>query len=308
MPTKSSALCNASFYACVLLITALQSVSSAVADEAWTVEIRKDVSYLSEGRDEKLDLYLPRSTDKEPSSTPHPAVVIIHGGGWHGGDKAAAREQNIGTTLAAAGFVCASINYELCDKTDDIAARLNQVWPRNLYDCKTAVRYLRKHADEYQIDPNYIGAIGGSAGGHLVAMLATTDVQDGLDPEGPDGKFSCRIQAVVPMYGVHDVIEQVKVREQFVGMSEVDRRLCRAASPISYITPDDPPALILHGTNDALVPTEQSIILHAALLDSKVESHLDIIEGAPHSFHLQPKQEDLRSTVISFFTRHLRPE
>ncbi len=284
--------------------------TTAAADDAaptdWKVQIQKDVPYLGEGRAEKLDLYLPLRTSTTPASTRYPAVVIIHGGGWHGGDKAAPREQNLGNTLAAAGFVCASINYELCDKSDFIAKRLHDIWPRNLSDCKIAVRYLRKHAAKYNIDPEHIGAIGGSAGGHLVAMLATTDQQDGLDPAGPDAEFSYRIQAVVPMYGVHDVLAQAKVKGQWEAMSNSDRQLCRAASPVTYITPDDPPALILHGTKDALVPTTQSRLLFAALSASKVPAHLHLIEGAPHSFHLQPKQQDLRSRVIEFFNKHLR--
>ncbi|MCA9014881.1 MAG: alpha/beta hydrolase fold domain-containing protein, partial [Planctomycetaceae bacterium] len=143
--------------------------SERVKQELSQVTVKQEVSYLGEGRTEKLDLYLP---DPEFQKGPYPAVVIIHGGGWHGGDKAAAREINIGTSLAKAGYVCASINYQLAKKESKFTDNLKQVWPGNLQDCKTAVRFLRKHADQYQIDASHIGAIGGSAGGHLVAMLA----------------------------------------------------------------------------------------------------------------------------------------
>ena len=303
---------NSSLGRCLLLIvfviclSAHQQPANGDNRKSWTVQVRKDVAYLGGDRQEKLDLYLPGRKETEPENIRRPAIVIIHGGGWHGGDKAAARERNIGNTLAAAGYICASINYELCGKSDVIVERLHEIWPRNLHDCKTAVRFLRKNADTYGIIPDKIGAIGGSAGGHLVAMLAATDASDGLDPKGPYGDFSCRIQAVVPMYGVHDVFEQAKTRGQAQDMSEADRQLCRHASPVTYITPTHPPTLILHGTGDATVPTKQSTELYHALVKEKVDATLHIIEGAPHSFHLQPKQEDLRLMVIKFFDRHIR--
>src|SRR4051794_6290856 len=110
----------------------------------------KDVPYLPPGRAEKLDLYLP-SEDPKPGEK-RPGIVIIHGGGWTGGDKGAKREINIGTTLASHGYACASINYAL-------AAEGHPTWPGNLQDCKRAVRWLRKNAEKYRIDPDHIGAI-----------------------------------------------------------------------------------------------------------------------------------------------------
>jgi iduronate 2-sulfatase len=279
-----------------------KSASVELPKPPFKVSVRKDVSYLGKGRTEGLDLYQPFDDGK----TRRPAVVIIHGGGWHGGDKAAGREQNIGNTLAAAGYVCASINYRLSVKSDDLPTRLRDVWPRNLHDCKTAVRFLRVFADKYRIDTDHIGAIGGSAGGHLVAMMAVTDSSDKLDPAEPYGGYSSRIQAVVPMYGVHDVARRARAKGS--ELSGADAELCRQASPVSYVSFDDPPALILHGTEDALVPVEQSRILHASLKAAHVPAELIIIEGAPHSFHLQPKQRDLRRKVVAFFDKHLKKQ
>jgi dipeptidyl aminopeptidase/acylaminoacyl peptidase len=138
-------------------------------------------------------------------------------------------------------------------------------------------------------------------------MLATTKPGDGLDPKGPYADTSCRIQAVVPMYGVHDILQHAKHHGTFELMNTAQRDLCRNASPVSYVSSDDPPALILHGTNDSLVPVEQSQILFEHLRKSGVQTELQIIKDAPHSFHLQPAQQDLRATVIEFFDKHLQP-
>jgi acetyl esterase/lipase len=277
-----------------------QPAEESVIRENKSVRMLKDVSYLGADRSEKLDFYLPEDGGKSR----RPAVLIVHGGGWHGGDKAAAREQNIGNTLAGAGYVCASINYRLSVKSDALATRLRDVWPHNLHDCKRAVQFLRTHAEEYRIDSSHIGAIGGSAGGHLVAMLAFTDDSDGLEPAGPYKALSSRVQAVVPMYGVHDVVRRALARGSV--LSEFDAELCRQASPVTYITADDPPALILHGTADSIVSVKQSTLLHARLKSSYVPAGLIVLEGAPHSFHLQPEQRDLRKKVISFFDQHLK--
>ena len=126
------------------------------------VTIEKDVAYLAPGRAEKLDLYLPAA---RATGVRSPAVVIIHGGGWTNGDKGASREFNIGTTLAKAGYVAASVNYQI-----EGAER----WPTNLLDCKNAVRFLRAGAERHGVDVDRIGVIGGSAGGHLALLVGYT--------------------------------------------------------------------------------------------------------------------------------------
>ena len=148
--------------ACLLLGVFLAIPATAVGAEG--VRIEKDIAYLGPDRAEKAISICRAST---PPGTRHPAVVIIHGGGWVSGTKGAAREINIGTTLASHGYVGFSIDYLL-------ASEGKPSWPQNLYDCKTAVRWLRKNAERLHIDPEHIGVIGGSAGGHLAAMLAVT--------------------------------------------------------------------------------------------------------------------------------------
>lgn len=284
----------------VLLLASAAALSAAGQGE---VRVEKDVAYLEPDRAETADLYLPPAF--EPGRK-YPGIVIIHGGGWTGGDKGAAREINIGTTLAAHGYVCMSINYALA-KTG------SPTFPQNIQDCKRAVRWLRKNAARFQLDIERIGAIGGSAGGHLTALLAVTGPEAGLDPK-EDAEYSCRIQAAVPMYP-HCAASwegQVPPRPypslpMFAQAQTVAPALWDSASPIKQLSEDDPPLLILHGTADTTTPLDQSTRFHEAARSIGVESELIIVEGAPHSFHLQPKQRDLRPEVIAFFDKHLKP-
>jgi acetyl esterase/lipase len=259
------------------------------------VTVEKDIPYLGPDRQEKLDLYRPAEAPKPGER--RPGIVIIHGGGWTGGDKGAKREINIGTTLASHGYVCVSINYAL-------AKPGQPTWPTNLHDCKRAVRWLRKNADKYQIDPDHIGAIGGSAGGHLVAMLAVTGPEAGLEPS-EDSNISSRVQAAVPMYpGAAARIDKDSV--MFPGTRAEVPEMYRAAIPVNHVTKDDPPMLILHGTADKLVPTSQPQGLADRLNEVGVDNTLVLVGGAPHSFDLQPKQFDLRPLVVGFFDAHLK--
>jgi len=260
------------------------------------VKLERDISYLEEGRSEKADLYLPEHP--EPGVR-RPAVLIIHGGGWAGGDKRAAREINIGSNLVLKGYVCMSINYVLSENK-------TKTWPRNLHDCKTAVRWLRKNADRLQIDPDHIGVIGGSAGGHLSAMVGLTGEKDGLDPKGPYGDYSCQVQCAVDLYGPADLLTYHDVG--MLGTSRAENPdLYKQASLATYADPSDPPLLILHGTADKTVNVSQSENLAAALKKAGTRHELVIIPDAVHTFHLQPKQRDLRPLVIGFFDRYLKP-
>lgn len=270
------------------------AIATSVPLAAEDPRIERDIAYLGGDRAEKADLYLPPASAR-PEGGGFPAVVIIHGGGWSGGDKGAAREINIGTTLARNGYVGLSINYRLAT-----ADHSDPTWPQNLQDCKTAVRWLRANAARLQLDPDRIGAIGGSAGGHLAAMLALTGPE--LDPPG---EGDTRIRCAVDLYGPVLWFEQRDL-SMFRKTRAEAPQLYREASPLSHIDRDDPPLLILHGTADKTVAVADSEALAAALAAAGVEHHLEIVPEAPHSFHLEPKQADLRPLVIGFFDRHLK--
>jgi acetyl esterase/lipase len=282
------------------MLLGLLLATPPIGDAAETVRRETDVAYLGPHRQEKGDLYLPASVS---NGERFPAVVIIHGGGWQSGDKGSAREMNIGTTLASHGYVGFSINYVL-------AAKNRPVWPQNLYDCKTAVRWLRKNADRLHIDPRHIGVIGGSAGGHLAAMLAVTDSKSGLDPPAPYGDYSCRVQAAVDLYGPIDLttfcLGQQLDLEMLPGTRAENPEIYRLASPSTYVAKGAPPILIIHGTADTLVPLEQSQQFAETLEKMGVPHGFITVKGAPHSFHLQPTQRDLRPAVLDFFDRYLK--
>jgi len=280
------------FYGLALL-TSLTTITTAAEE----VEIQKGLSYLGDDRAEKGDLYLPPTV--QPGEK-RPGIVIIHGGGWAGGKRDAAREINIGTTLAKHGYVCLSIDYLLQAKDGP------KIWPQNLYDCKTAVRWLRAHADKYQIDPQHIGVIGGSAGGHLAAMVGVTGPEAGLDPDGPYGEHSCQVQAVIDLYGPMAHVGN-RIKTLVDPNNPQAKELGQQITPLSHLDKNDPPVLILHGTADKTVDVADSELFAQELEKAGIVHELIVIPGAPHTFHLQPKQRDLRPVVLKFFDEHLKP-
>ncbi|MBM3804734.1 MAG: alpha/beta hydrolase [Acidimicrobiia bacterium] len=267
------------------------------------VDVSADIEYLDAGRKEKLDLYRPRSGAPRQR---YPGIVVIHGGGWKGGRKGDKREQNIAYSLARSGYVCASIDYRLSRFGDPPS------WPQALFDCKSAVQFLRRFADRYQIDPDRIGVIGGSAGGHLALMVGLTDPAANLEPPSPYAGVPSRVQAVVDLYGPTNLLtwqwDQIpEIVPLLLGASRSkDPALWTSASPVHYVTSDDPPVLMLHGTEDSAVPVDQSRELRSKLVEKGVRHHLEVIEKAEHSFDLQPPQKDLRPLVIGFFNTHLK--
>lgn len=276
------------------------------------VIIERDVAYLPAGREEKLDLYLPAN---RPAQARSPAVVIIHGGGWTGGDKAAAREFNLGTTLAKAGYVCASVEY--------LKEGPNR-WPTNLHDCKNAVRFLRHSAEKYQVDAGHIGVIGGSAGGHLALMVAYTAGHPELSPREPYPGVSDRVQACVDMYGITDLLTRqttdptgkptgrLRNSTLFSDTREANPEKWKLASPVSHVTAQSPPTLILHGLADTTVDRDQSSELARVLAEHGVEHQLLLLPDVGHTFDLEkwgrkPLPQDLRPVVLGFFDKHLKP-
>ena len=281
---------------------------------ATKVEILADLPYLAPDRVEKLDLYLPARV----GTTLRPGIVWIHGGGWTGGTKTAARELNICGILADAGYVVASIDYRLGAGA----------WPTNLHDAKNAVRFLRTHAIKYGIDPSRIAVAGGSAGGHLALLVGFTADQPEFEPAATYPGVSSRVSAIIDLYGPTDLLTRQntdpsgkpngELRDggaaKFLGASrEANPALWRLASPVTHVTKWSPPVLILHGTADKTVDYEQSVELAHVLAQAGVLHELVLLEGIGHTFNFtswnkQPLPRDVRQIVLDFLTRSWVPE
>ncbi|MBX3444480.1 MAG: alpha/beta hydrolase [Planctomyces sp.] len=244
------------------------------------VELESDVKYGRVGeRDLLLDVYRPKD-----QSEPLPLLVFIHGGGWRGGNKADYRVYAV--HFAQRGYVVASVGYRLSGEAQ---------YPAAVHDVKCAIRWLRSQAAELKIDPDRIGVVGGSAGGHLAMMIGySADVPE-LDGDGGSPGVSSRVQAVVNIYGPCDLTTDF-VRENAAAKNlcrgffggEVDELLSvyQQASPITHLTADDPPTLILHGTTDDVVPIDQSDILSARLQELEIPYVYDRLPGWPHTMDL----------------------
>lgn len=281
-----------------LLFTAL--LLSSISANA--VQVIKDVPYLGPDREEKLDIYLP----DESFERPIPAVLLIHGGGWRGGDKADPRERNIGNTLASHGYAVFSINYLLNGEVQDEDGNTRHIiaWPQNIYDCKSALRFIRAYAKDYGIDPNRIAVMGGSAGGHLSMLLGSTAHHEELNRHGLYTDQPNHVSAIITFYGNYDI--RGRRVSRFAGSTPEETAANETlASPVTHIDANTPPMLIVHGTGDNAVPVKRSRLLAEHLKSLGLEYEYIEIPGAPHSFDLQPKERDLRPDVLAFLKKHL---
>ena len=241
------------------------------------VKLKSNIEYGKVGqRSLLLDLYSPKNLTK-----PVPGLIFIHGGGWSGGDKQVYRLH--ASRYAQRGYVTASISYRFSGEAP---------FPAAVQDAKCAVRWMRAQGKPYNIDPNNIAVLGGSAGGHLAMMVGfSSDVAE-LEGNGGHQHVSSRPQAVVNLYGPSDLrvpfARQSDVVHKFLGGKKYDQspELYRKASPIYYLTRDDPPTLILHGTLDEVVPIDQSDALVAMLKVLEVPYTYDRLQGWPHTMDI----------------------
>jgi|GEM_PF-283058 len=278
------------------------------------VGIRENLEFLEPGRPERMDLYYP--ADPRPGEK-FPGIVIIHGGGWTGGIRNAEREVNIGSNLARMGYVCISIDYRLGNPAN--LKKYGKIFPVNIQDCKKAVQWLRKHAAELHLNPARIGSIGGSAGGHLSALLALAGPEAGLEPEAPYPGVDTSVQACVNFYGPMDFPgfrdPSYKVGAGRIGVMgsrpEENRKDWLRMSPIEQIDPKDPPVLQIHAKGDTTVPYRQAVIMKEALDKGGVYNELILLEGYGHVFNLQrwrgkPMPPFVRQRVFAFYDRFLK--
>jgi acetyl esterase/lipase len=242
-----------------------------------------NLAFLPEGRPERLDLYVQYARDFKVR---RPGVLFIHGGGFTGGDKAEYRSASVSADLARAGYVVVSCNYVLGPKTKE------GVWPRNIADCRDAVRWMRANAEALGLDPNRIAVAGGSAGGYLALMVGLSDDKTG--PGGdPAAKVSAQVSAVIDMYGVVNFSKHGK--GDVVGATSAEQK---AYLPELQCDARDPAVLILHGTADTTVDIAQSDDMAKALRAAKTSYEYIVVDGAPHTFDLHPKGRSWKRTGV----------
>lgn len=263
--------------------------------------VLRDLVYRKAGDQElRADLYLPEKVTGKP-----PMILCIHGGGWIRGNK----KQCPALMMLKDGYAVASIQYRLTDKA---------AFPAQIEDCKAAVRWLRANADKYNFDADRIGVWGHSSGAHLASLLGTSGDVPALEGKGENSEFSSRVQAVCEISGPADLVRMYQdvaqsssemapeaksaIEALIGGPLATKRETAIAASPMTYISKDDPPFLIIHGDEDETVPVSQSQAFAKALKAAGVPVTLEVVVGRGHGTG-GPRFEPM---IKAFFDKYLR--
>lgn len=247
-------------------------------------------------RDLKMDLIYPEDPEKR-----YPCIVWICGGAWVQMDKSAHLAYLAG--LARQGFVVASVEYRTSNEGP---------YPMPLIDIKAGIRYLRAHSERFHIDPEHFGVMGESAGGYLTAMAALAN-DPALDV-GDYTEYSSKVQAACPWYPPTDVsgfsyesplAAAASPESLMLGMNVMlQKEEALKACPISFVTKDAPPFMILHGIDDHTVPFGQGEVLHDKLEEAGCDVKLIAIEGADHA-DKQFFQKETWQRITDFFHEKL---
>lgn len=248
----------------------------------------------------------------DDTATPKPAIIHFHGGGWFKGQASRGTAEH----FARNGYVGISVNYRLSGEA---------IFPAAVHDGKAAIRWARAHAEEYGIDPERIGVFGGSAGGHLAALIGLSANDVYLEGDGPHSEYSSTVQAVVDNYGPTDFSKMNDApgnmdhdspqspESRFLGgpVREMDEQV-RRANPITYVDPSDPPILMFHGREDMSVPFHQSELLLHELQRKGVKVRLIPVDHAGHGFKPSPPEatifpscERISALTLEWFDWHL---
>jgi len=259
----------------------------------------RDVTYCNS---QTLDLYVPRS-----AARPLPLAVFVHGGGLTAGDKA-----DLGPTflsaLARAGFAVASLNYRLATGILNYRLAPSYPFPAQIEDVKCGIRYLRAHAQTYDINPSKIFAFGTSYGGTLVALAALTGGHSNYDV-GPYATTSSAIAAAVDMFGPADLPGWISSQDFHIAFGS-NRANLVLASPTHYVKANAPPILIVQGTADTTVPESQSAELNRKLSASGDQTQLILVQHMGHWFAqagsqpIDPSLTQIAADMVSWFQRY----
>ncbi len=293
--------------ACLLLVSLGQSALFAQRKKGQqppfvlpdNVEMKTGVVFgKGGGRDLKLALFLPKDKDQRK---PMPAMVFYHGGGWRGGTPRQFYRQ--AALLAAQGIVGVCPEYRLSGEAK---------YPAAVEDAKCAIRWLRANAKQLNVDPSRIGCAGGSAGGHLAAMVATTAKLKKLEGNGGHPEQSSAVQLAVIFNGALDLRElttgekaRTAVLSFLGGAPEQMPEVYKEASPIVHVDADTPPCLLFHGTNDTTIPYQQSVRFKEAVEKAGGEAKVVLVEGVGHGFfNRSPYFEQTYTEMEKFIKQH----
>ncbi|MBW3540154.1 MAG: alpha/beta hydrolase, partial [Planctomycetes bacterium] len=273
------------------------------ADSALPYRLQRDLTYATRGEERLLlDAWLPTG------SGPFPAVLVVHGGAWRSGGKG--QLAGYARSLAREGIAAFAINYRLAPR---------HKFPAQIEDCRDAVRWIRKHAEDFQVDPVRLGALGYSAGGHLVTLLATTAAKDTgdegkspIDDAAPvvkrqelDLSLQCVCAGGAPC-DFRELGSDSRTLAFWLGGSPAEvPELYQAASPAAFVTRKAPPMFFFHGEEDALVPLRSPQRMVEQLRSANVEAELHVVENAGHIATFFNTASVRKS--VEFFARHLRP-
>lgn len=275
---------------------------------AQAISVEKDIEYRSvDGESLKLNVAYPKTGDGAL-----PCIVWIHGGGWSGGNRDAF--QGGMEASAKAGFSSATLSYRLTDANPGKPATKHP-FPAQIHDCKAAIRWLKANASKYRIDPDHMGVIGASAGGHLSLLVGLTDADDGLEETTDEKVPSSRVQAVVNICGPTDMTKQ---HAEVPAIKYLIEGLCggtptsvpdkyKSASPVNYLTKDDPPILTFHGSADNIVLVAQAKLLDEKCAAAGVAHTLVVFENQGHGFDGAHSMKSAEQT-FEFFKEHLTPK
>ncbi len=263
------------------------------------VRVDRGVVYREDGRLRlRLDVYRPAA-----DGTLRPGLLQIHGGAWIVGDK---REQGLPLLnhLATQGWVGFNVNYRLSPRA---------TWPDPLHDLKHFIAWYREHAPDYGADPDFLCVTGGSAGGHLAALVALTANEPRHQPGFEDVDTSVR--GAVPFYGVYNFVDAGPWPVPFGAVKFVQRMVFKTsfrenpepfadASPAKHLRPDAPPFLVVHGTHDSLIPVAEARRFVTALREASDAPVLYAeMRGGQHAFDVFPSYRTAR--VVEAVERYL---
>lgn len=246
------------------------------------------------GRELKCDVYTP------PGNPTHaPGVLLVHGGGWSGGDRTQLKGHGI--LLGRAGYVCVATEYRLSGEAQ---------WPAPLHDVKAALRWMRANAPRLGIDPARIAVSGNSAGGHLSLMVAGTQNVAEFEGDGGNPGVDTSVVACVAIYPPVELKPDAALSgavSMLMGEGAPAEAYV-AASPLTYVTPTFPPTLLIHGNKDELVPEEASLSIYRALRKAGVSAELHVYADQPHAFDASPVFGRQTVQIMDLFLRRYMVE